>query len=272
MHTTTRSASLYIALAASMVACGASRAGDTPGGYASTSLASYGYATSGGAASSDDSSAVAMSAPVTSESVAVRAASPQSAPSRAMGASDSVAAMPTGATGGAVAPVMVPGNTALTTITTTTTVQMQVPTVIEQQTTAGLLTAATVGDHDRRSAFLEYLGRHPVERSMLRLDMSRRVRFRLTDGQGQPVNDAVISLAGSGAQITGRSHADGIWDLYPNLYRERAGPAVDRARDARRARALVVALRHHGSGLSDLIPCARAMARLSKRSGRALST
>jgi hypothetical protein len=209
-----------------MVACGASRAGDTPGGYASTSLASYGYATSGGAASSDDSSAVAMSAPVTSESVAVRAASPQSAPSRAMGASDSVAAMPTGATGGAVAPVMVPGNTALTTITTTTTVQMQVPTVIEQQTTAGLLTAATVGDHDRRSAFLEYLGRHPVERSMLRLDMSRRVRFRVTDGQGQPVNDAVISLAGSGAQITGRSHADGIWDFYPNLYGPQVGGSM----------------------------------------------
>jgi hypothetical protein len=89
-----------------------------------------------------------------------------------------------------------------------------------------MLTAATVGDHDRRSAFLEYLGRHPGERSMLRLDMARRVRFRVIDGQGQPVNDAAISLVGAGAQVAGRSHADGLWDFYPGLYGSQVGGAM----------------------------------------------
>ena len=44
------------------------------------------------------------------------------------------------------------------------------------QTTAGTLTAATVGDHDRRGAYLEYMGRHPSQRGRLGLDLSRRVR------------------------------------------------------------------------------------------------
>jgi hypothetical protein len=98
--------------------------------------------------------------------------------------------------------------------------------IVEPQTTAGLLTAATVGDHDRRGAYLEYLGRHPGERSMLRLDMSRRVRFRVLDGQGQPVNDASISLVGAGAQIAGRSRADGLWDFYPGLYGAQVGGSM----------------------------------------------
>lgn len=225
MRHTTRNASLYIALALSVAACAGARA-DSPSSYASSGVAMNSYGSGGATSSGMDTSSVAMSAPVTSESVAVRAPMQATAPSRAMAAGDSVAATPSSAMGGAASPVMVPTNTGVTTITTTTTVQMQVPTVIEQQTTAGLLTAATVGDHDRRNAFLEYLGRHPGERSMLRLDMSRRVRFRVTDGQGQPVNDAAISLAGSGAQVAGRSHADGIWDFYPNLYGAQVGGSM----------------------------------------------
>jgi hypothetical protein len=135
--------------------------------------------------------------------------------------------------GAAVSAGMVAPRDAVTiTTTTTTTVApvvaavQPVPVVVEQQTNAGMLTAATVGDHDRRGAFMEYLGRHPGERSMLGLDMTRRVRFRVLDGQGQPVHDARITLSGSGAQIAGRSHSDGVWDFYPGLYGTQVGGAM----------------------------------------------
>ncbi|MBK8172961.1 MAG: VWA domain-containing protein [Sandaracinaceae bacterium] len=78
---------------------------------------------------------------------------------------------------------------------------------------AGLLTAATVGDADRRDAYLDYLTRHANEASRLSLDMQRRVRFRVVDHAGRPVNDASIVVAG---HFRGRTHADGVWDFYPS--------------------------------------------------------
>ncbi len=218
MRTTT--ASLYIALATSFVACAGQRA-DSPSSYVTASsgggyTGASSYTEAASTARESTGSSMAEAAPV-GDSVAVRS-SPTVSAARAP-AMD-------GASAGMAAPIM-PGTTpTMTTVTTTTTVQMQVPVVIEQQTTAGLLTAATVGDHDRRNAFLEYLGRHPGERSMLRLDMSRRVRFRVIDGQGQPVNDAAIYVSGAGAQISGRSHADGLWDFYPNLYGAQVGGSM----------------------------------------------
>jgi hypothetical protein len=95
------------------------------------------------------------------------------------------------------------------------------------QTTAGILTAATVGDHDRRGAYLEYMGRHPSERGRLGLDLSRRTRVRVVDGQGRPLNDAAIAVAGAGAQVAGRTHADGVWDFHPGLYGEQVGGAME---------------------------------------------
>ncbi len=123
--------------------------------------------------------------------------------------------------GGAAAPSS-PAPSPAATSTTTTTVTVE--TVVEredvefdhrQQLPRQLLTAASVGDHDRRDNYLEYLARHRGEASQLGLDMTRRVRFRVVDRDGQPVNDAEVRLL-EGA-VVGRTHADGVFDLYPNV-------------------------------------------------------
>ena len=79
------------------------------------------------------------------------------------------------------------------------------------------LTAATVADVDRRQNYLGYLARHHAEASMLGLDMSRRVRFRVVDGQDRPVHDAALTVVSGGAQVRGRTHADGWWDFFPGV-------------------------------------------------------
>ncbi len=78
------------------------------------------------------------------------------------------------------------------------------------------LTAASVGDHDRRQNYLEYLSRHHGEAREYGLDMSRRVRFQVQDRNGRPVSGATINL-GSSCGGHGRTHADGVWDYYPGL-------------------------------------------------------
>jgi len=87
----------------------------------------------------------------------------------------------------------------------------------ERQQASALLTAATVPDVDRRGEYLSYLSRHPNERAQLGLDMSRRIRFRVVDGRGRPVHDAVLTLIGGGTRVVGRTHADGWWDFFPNV-------------------------------------------------------
>lgn len=79
---------------------------------------------------------------------------------------------------------------------------------------AGLLTAASVGDVDRRSTYIEYLERRATERSVLSVDMTRRVRFKVVDSRGRPVDDAAITVRGA---HVGRTHADGIWDFFPSV-------------------------------------------------------
>ena len=79
------------------------------------------------------------------------------------------------------------------------------------------LTAASVGDVDRRGPYLDYLSRHPAEKAQINLDMSRRIRFRVLDGQSRPLHDAVISFTTGGRQVTGRTHADGYWDFFPGV-------------------------------------------------------
>ena len=86
--------------------------------------------------------------------------------------------------------------------------------VTQQQQYIPRLTAATVGDVDRRGNYLSYLSRHPNEEQVTQLDMSRRVRIRVQDARGRPINDAHLHLSGIGT-VEGRTHADGIWDFYP---------------------------------------------------------
>ncbi len=128
------------------------------------------------------------------------------------------------------APVTVAPSTppAVATTTTSTTVEVTTVTetsvepapVIEVQRPYPLLTAASVGDADRRDAYLDYLGRHPWEARQIHLDTTRRVRVRVVDGWGRPVNDARIEIRGVDhprLATVGRTHADGVWDFHPGV-------------------------------------------------------
>jgi hypothetical protein len=102
------------------------------------------------------------------------------------------------------------------------------PPVIEQspQTQAGALTAASVGDVDRRDNYLGYLSRHAIERETFALDMTRRMRVRVLDAQQRPVNDARITVTGQGVRVAGRTHADGTWDFFPGVSAPQAAGRV----------------------------------------------
>ncbi len=77
----------------------------------------------------------------------------------------------------------------------------------------GRLTATTVPDADRFAAYLEFLDRHVDERTSSGLTMDRRLRVRVVDAAGAPVNDALVALR----TTRGRTHADGIWDYFPSV-------------------------------------------------------
>jgi hypothetical protein len=81
------------------------------------------------------------------------------------------------------------------------------------QRNPGRLTATTVPDADRFAAYLEFLGRHVDERTASDLTMDRRLRVRVVDPAGTPINDALVALRST----RGRTHADGIWDYFPSV-------------------------------------------------------
>ncbi len=115
-------------------------------------------------------------------------------------------------------PVPVGGVPVGSTVTVTTTVAVTPPVVVEaQQETAGLLTAASVGDADRFSNYLDYLSRHTSEAGELRLDMTRRLRIRVVDSQGRGVNAARVRLSNQGGTVEALTHADGSFDYFPGL-------------------------------------------------------
>jgi hypothetical protein len=91
------------------------------------------------------------------------------------------------------------------------------PVAVDDQAPVNLLTAASVGDSDRRENYLAYLSRHGGEAESLGLDMSRRVRFRVIDANGRPVDDAEIALSGEGLQAVAHTHNDGTWDFFPSV-------------------------------------------------------
>jgi hypothetical protein len=115
--------------------------------------------------------------------------------------------------------------TTTVTVTTETTIQPQ-QIVQPEPPPYALLTAASVGDHDRRENYLSFLSRHPFEARYVRLDMTRRVRVRVVDAHGRPVNDAAIRVSGPGMRGSGRSHGDGIWDYYPGVFGDGSGRAT----------------------------------------------
>ena len=195
----TRSVGVLALVTAASAACGGSSAssGYAPSPVASVASSSGGYAMAEAAPMSADSRA----------SVATARAVAMPAPP-----AEPMAATTAGST--AAAP--------MTTVQLTVTAPMPVPiqqqaVIVEQIAPAGLLTAASVGDADRRDNYLAYLGRHPDEQAEMGIDMSRRVRFRVLDNNQHPVNDAQITLVGEGMSFAGRTHADGRWDFYPSV-------------------------------------------------------
>jgi hypothetical protein len=88
--------------------------------------------------------------------------------------------------------------------------------VVAYAPAARLLTAGMVADTDRRAEFLEYLDRELHALDWLALDLSRRLRVRVLDALGQPVNDALVIFEDPATGRTlGRTHADGVLDWFP---------------------------------------------------------
>lgn len=144
------------------------------------------------------------------------AGGPSSRPSRGGTTEGYAAAAPT-ASAGRAAPMDVD-------VTVTVTLEEEIeapepPPVVQQQVApqARVLTAATVGDTDRRGNYLEYVARRPFEAQRAGFDVTRRVRFRVVDAQGRPFRGAQVTLGGQGGQVSGTTMADGYWDYFPGV-------------------------------------------------------
>ena len=157
--------------------------------------------------------------------------------------------------GEAVAPGYAPEADVAVTTTTATTVTITAappPVQMQVQAVARLLTAASVGDADRRSNYLDFLSRHDFEGRRLGIDTTRRIRFRVVDGQGNGVLDAHIDAPEVGVQ--GRTHADGVWDFYPGVVAPRSGgPARFRVSAGGRTAELVAQIPYQGDGQEILV-------------------
>ncbi|MBW2463267.1 MAG: VWA domain-containing protein [Deltaproteobacteria bacterium] len=154
--------------------------------------------------------------------------------------------------------VTVSGADGAAAVTTTTTSTVTVETVTEisvapepvpfQQQRA-LLTAASVGDHDRRDNYLDFLSRQSHFGRELGIDPSRRVRFRVVDGRGVPVNDAQVDISIGQGVVAGRTHADGIFDFHPGvLVPGLHGPASARITAGQATRTIAFQVPAHGDG------------------------
>lgn len=224
-------------------------------GYADVSHGGGGEAAEPSFAGGDGAGAVATGAPAADSATTARV---QARASVSLGGA-------TGATEGApavtpVAPTTVATPTTVTTTTTTTvTVEVDTPPMIhepepeipqQQLAPVQLLTAASVGDHDRRGNYLHFLSRHPFEVRNIGLDMSRRVRFKVVDSQGRAVNDAQITIHDARQQaVQGRTHGDGRWDFFPGVMMPRANGSMVATITANRVSAQVqVHVPHQGDG------------------------
>ncbi len=139
-----------------------------------------------------------------------------------------------------------------TTVTVTVETPAPLPTDPEpqpQQVPTRVLTAASVGDHDRRGNYLEFLQRHGSQARRFDLDMTRRVRFQVLDARNQPVNDARVFVSVGNQTVEGRTHADGVWDFFPGVSARWAqGPADVRVVGAGASAQLRVYLPGRGDG------------------------
>lgn len=264
---------------ATALGCGGGRSPSLAGG--TTSYASSGEGEAQGYAVETSSSAD-VAVRVSAQPVSTPAPPPAMADvGRAdLGGADMGPRVVTGSEGAGEVAVVSPGfapTSPTTTVATTTTTTVTVtvapdiapPVVVPQQQhvpMARVLTAASVGDSDRRGNYLEFLGRHPYETRRLGLDMTRRVRFRVVDAQGQPVRDARIQLVGGGRQISGRTHADGGWDFFPSVAAPQvAGRMTAQVQVGQRVASTVVDIPRAGDGQDVTFRLGHVVARRSQR-------
>ncbi|MBW2731702.1 MAG: VWA domain-containing protein [Deltaproteobacteria bacterium] len=110
-----------------------------------------------------------------------------------------------------------------------------------------LLTAASVGDADRYHNYLNYLSRHARERNVTGLQTNRRLRIRVLDTAGRPINNAKIQVqVAQGQEIVGHSHADGRWAFFPSLVNAPSGSATLSVSAGQRTVRARVSLPHQG--------------------------
>lgn len=107
--------------------------------------------------------------------------------------------------------------------TSTTTEVYEVAPSEGQVARAAMLTASSVGDHDRRGPYLDFLSRHPYEVRTLGLDTTRRQRVRVVDGAGNPLRGARILVD---EREVGTTFGDGIFDVFPGVVGLGAGQAT----------------------------------------------
>ena len=171
-------------------------------------LAGCGGGSSGGWYGSGTSASHESASPATAGGAVVRTAEP------------AVTSSPAAPAVGSSTAASVSTTTTTTVQVTTVTEQEVAPRYVEMQQHVPLLTAASVGDADRRDNYLDYVSRHPYEARRIPLDMTRRVRVRVLDDYGRPVNDARVEVTGLDhvrLAAVGRTHADGVWDFYPGV-------------------------------------------------------
>ncbi len=84
---------------------------------------------------------------------------------------------------------------------------------------------------------------------MTGLAMHRRVRLRIVDAQGTPINDAAITVSlANQQQVSGRTHADGVWDFFPSFSAPQANGVASITVNAGLQRVTTqVTLPHNGS-------------------------
>jgi hypothetical protein len=125
------------------------------------------------------------------------------------------------------------------------------------------LTAATVADVDRRPNYVSYLQRHYGEQAQLGLDMSRRTRFRVVDGQNRPIHDAQLTVVSNGVPTHGRTHTDGYWDYFPGVSAPQAsGPATVYIQYQNRVSQAVIPVPPQGDGRDVYIRLPQAQSQL----------
>lgn len=254
-----RKISILLVCLLGLAGCGGGRSAGNADGYGGESVAmeaSAGGDSGGRAAWGGEAEVASVSVggtTTTSSSVAIAPAT---------GTAGTSAIAPTTTTGAAPAVTTTTTSTTTVTVNTQTTTQIAPVEPVEAIPQHALLTAASVGDVNRRDNYLEFLARHGREGNELGIDVSRRLRIRVVDDFGRPVNDAEVRVDTSHGTVMGRTHADGIWDFHPSFSVPGASGSARVSITVGQTEVVAqnVAIPHQGDGAEHLVRVPRARA------------